>query len=255
MRVSFLALCMLALPGAAFGDTLYVDPAAPGWVHAVALAALVGHIGGGGVGLLSGAAALVFRKGSRLHRVAGIVFVASMAVMAGVAAPISVLMGDRVNVLAALFTLYLLATAWMAVRRRPKSVGRFEIAGLCAAALLTAASWILSYMAMAGPDGTLDGAPPQAFFIFGTMAPIAAAFDLKVIVQRGVSGAGRIARHLWRMCFALFIASGSLFLGQSQVFPEALREPWFLLPPALAPLAALAFWLVRVRMARRTAAA
>lgn len=236
------------LPGAALAETLYVDPAAPGWVHALANAALYSHIGGGVVGLLSGAAALVFRKGSRLHRAAGLVFVASMAVMAGVAAPISVLMGDRVNVLAALFTLYLLATAWMTVRRRADGVGVFEHGAFVAALALAAVTWTFAIMAMMSPTGTLDGAPPMAFVIFGVATPLAAGADLNMILRRGVTGPRRIARHLWRMCFALFIASGSLFLGQMQVFPEPLRQAWLLFPLAFAPLVALVFWLVRVRL-------
>src|SRR5437868_6762467 len=41
---------------------------------------LLVHIGGGGVGLLSGAVALSFRKGSRPHAVAGNVFFVSMLI-------------------------------------------------------------------------------------------------------------------------------------------------------------------------------
>jgi uncharacterized membrane protein len=238
------------LPGAVFADTLYVDPAAPGWMHALAGAALYAHIGGGLVGLMSGAAALVFRKGARLHRIAGVVFVVSMAVMAGVAAPVAVLMGDRVNVLAALFTLYLLATAWMTARRSAEGVGVFEHSAFVAALGLAVVTWTFAIMAMLSPTGTLDGAPPMAFVIFGVATPLAAGADLNMILRRGVTGARRIARHLWRMCFGLFIASGSLFLGQMQVIPEPLRQTWILFPLAFAPLAALVFWLVRVRLGK-----
>lgn len=247
-RVLYSIIALCALPEPAAADTLYVDPAAPWWAHALAAVALYAHIGGGVLGLLSGAAAVGFRKGSRLHRAAGLVFVASMAVMAGVAAPVSVLMGDRVNVLAALFTLYLLATAWVTARRRGEGVGAFERGAFVAALGLVAATWTFIVMAMMSPTGTLDGAPPMAFLIFGIVTPLAAALDLNLILRRGVSGARRIARHLWRMSFALFIASGSLFLGQMQVFPEPLRQAWILFPLAFAPLAAMLVWLVRVRL-------
>jgi len=70
--------------------------------------------------------------------------------------------------------------------------------------------------------------------------------DLRVLL-RGISGRRRIARHLWRMCFGWFIATGSFFLGQQQVFPAWLRGSPALLVPALLPLALLIFWLVRVR--------
>jgi hypothetical protein len=70
--------------------------------------------------------------------------------------------------------------------------------------------------------------------------------DLRMLV-RGISGRRRIARHLWRMCFGWFIATGSFFLGQQQVFPAWLRGSPALLVPALLPLALLVFWMIRIR--------
>ena len=54
-------------------------------------------------------------------------------------------------------------------------------------------------------------------------------------------------RHLWRMCFGWFIATGSFFLGQQQVFPVALRKTNLLIVPAILPLLLLVFWLGRSR--------
>jgi uncharacterized membrane protein len=60
-------------------------------------------------------------------------------------------------------------------------------------------------------------------------------------------GPPRLKTHLVRMCLALFIASGSFFLGQQDEFPRALRgQPIFTLL-ALAPLMVLAFWLWKLR--------
>jgi hypothetical protein len=50
------------------------------------------------------------------------------------------------------------------------------------------------------------------------------------------------------MCFGLFIATGSFFLGQgNKVFPSWLRETNVLIVPAILPLILLIFWLLRVR--------
>jgi hypothetical protein len=68
-------------------DTLYVPPDAPLWAKAGANALLYGHIGGGAVGILSGATTLFTRKGEWLHRVTGNVFFISMLIMAGVGRP------------------------------------------------------------------------------------------------------------------------------------------------------------------------
>ncbi|HEY8796026.1 MAG TPA: hypothetical protein VIM15_13895 [Gemmatimonadaceae bacterium] len=64
-------------------------------------------------------------------------------------------------------------------------------------------------------------------------------------------GAPRLARHLWRMCFALFIATMSFFLGQAKVIPKPIRIPALLALPVLAVLLTMLYWLWRVRVKRR----
>jgi hypothetical protein len=48
---------------------------------------------------------------------------------------------------------------------------------------------------------------------------LAAVGDVRMLARGGITGARRIGRHAWRMSFGLFIATGSFFLGQQQVFP------------------------------------
>src|SRR5438045_1662075 len=90
--------------------------------------------------------------------------------------------------------------------------------------------------------------------IGGGMLGIAAGFvalaapaDRRVIRSGGLTGPARIRRHLWRMCLAMFVGTGSLFIGQPKVFPEWLRGSPILWLLAFAPLAAMAFWLTRTR--------
>jgi uncharacterized membrane protein len=230
---------------------LHVPPDAPLLLRGGADALRALHNGGGASGLISGVAALTVRKGGRLHRWAGRVFFVSMTAMAAVGATVSPLLSDRVSTVAGIFTLYLLATAWMAVKRRDGGIGRFEVGALTVPVAVAAAGVTFILMQRASPDGMVDGQPPQAAYMFAIVASIAALSDLKVILRRGIAGAQRIARHLWRVCFALFIASGSLFLGQPQVFPQPLRDSGLLAVPALAPLVLLIFWMLRVRLTRR----
>jgi hypothetical protein len=79
----------------------------------------------------------------------------------------------------------------------------------------------------------------------------AAAGDLRLILRGGISGVQRIARHLWRMCFALFFASAFFFLGQQKVMPAFMHGSPLLFVPAIAPLVLMIFWLFRVRFANR----
>jgi hypothetical protein len=82
----------------------------------------------------------------------------------------------------------------------------------------------------------------------GSVCLLAAAGDVRMLARGGVFGAQRIVRHLWRMCFGLFIATGSFFLGQgSKVFPDWLLKTNVLIVPGILPLILLIFWVVRVR--------
>jgi uncharacterized membrane protein len=225
----------------------------PGSSQAALVAAeavLILHIAGGTVGLASGAAALMFRKGERMHRTAGNVFFVAMLIMSGIGACVSPFLtdGQRPNTVAGIMTFYLVATAWATVRRKDSSVGRFDLAALFVPSGVALAGVMFALEARNSSTGTIDGSPPQAFYVFMVIGTIAAASDLKVILRGGISGAPRIARHLWRMCTALFIAAGSLFLGQPQVFPEFVRGSPILFVPVLAPLALMIFWLIRVRL-------
>ena len=49
------------------------------------------------------------------------------------------------------------------------------------------------------------------------------------------------------MCFGLFIASASFFLGPDSRVPESLRIPALRIGLALLPLGVMLYWLVRVR--------
>lgn len=103
----------------------------------------------------------------------------------------------------------------------------------------------------AAASGGYDGYGPALYFAFGSAAALFAASDVKVIATGGLSGGARIARHLGRMCTAWFIACGSFFLGQQKVMPQWLHGSKGLLVLAVAPLAVMLFWLIRVRIVSR----
>ena len=56
------------------------------------------------------------------------------------------------------------------------------------------------------------------------------------------------------MCFGLFIATGSFFLGQQKVMPEWMRGSPLLFVPVVLVLGLMVFWLLRVRFKREAAA-
>jgi hypothetical protein len=86
--------------------------------------------------------------------------------------------------------------------------------------------------------------------MFGVVGLLAGAGDLRVMRSGALRGAPRIARHLWRMSFALFIAALSFFIGQADELPAALRIFPLLALPVLAVLGTMLYWLWRVRFRR-----
>lgn len=224
---------------------LQVESHSPALFHLAAATVLYLHIGAGGISLVSGAAALMARKGSRVHRVAGKVFVASMLIMAVIGACVAPFLPlpERATTLAGILTFYLAVTGYTAMRPQQASDRLMHFASLLVALGILGVAGMLLNMAMASPAGTLDNQPPQSFYLFIVIGTLASAGDALLLIKGVYSRHMRLARHLWRMCAALFIAAGSLFLGQPQVFPEFLRGSVWLMLPVLAVLLALAYWL------------
>jgi hypothetical protein len=215
---------------------------------------LVIHIIGGGLGLLSGYVALYAAKGATLHRKSGIVFVYSMLTMSTFGALMAATQNNNwtpVNVSAALLTSYLVITARTTVR--PFAVGSrwLHLGGLLLASTLALTDLTFGAQAMAA-GGRRNGVPAFPFLMFGVVALLATAGDLRVMRSGVLQGASRLRRHLWRMTFALFIAAMSFFLGQAKVIPKPIRIPALLALPVVAVLVTMLYWLWRVR-ARRIA--
>jgi len=209
------------------------------------------HIAGGMVGLLSGTVAMVYRKGSRGHRAAGNVFVVAMLIMGACGSTLALMKHQTNNVFGGLLTVYMITTAWLAGHRRDGETSIFDWGALAFGLAIGASLLTLGMLVVNGQAAPQAGVPLGMYFFMGTIPLLAAAGDIRMLMRGGISGTPRIARHLWRMCFGLFIASGSFFLGQQQVFPSAIRKQYILAPLAILPLVSLIYWLVRVRIRKR----
>jgi hypothetical protein len=212
---------------------------------------LLVHIVAGGLGLVSGFVALYAAKGATLHRKSGMVFVYTMLTMstAGIVIAASRGAAPAINIPAALLTAYLVTTALITVRP-PVPGGRWlDLGAMLVALAVGLASFAFGFEAIAG-GGTKDGIPAFPFFLFGVVGVLASVSDLRMIRRGRLEGAPRLARHLWRMCFALYIAAASFFLGQADEIPEPLRIRPLLALPVLAVLVTMLYWLWRVRSRR-----
>ncbi|MQA88611.1 MAG: hypothetical protein GEU90_00035 [Gemmatimonas sp.] len=205
------------------------------------------HIGAGAAAIVLGFVALFAAKGARLHRTSGRFFVFAMVVMGLSAAVMAALAGIQTSIASGLLVTYLVITALTTVRSPTPGVRWLEIGGMFVALLVGVGYFVLAARTLAEGEFVRDGAPVPILFLFGTVALSASAGDFRVLRSGGIRGKLRVARHLWRMCFALFITSASFFLGQVDEIPEALRIPPLLAIPALLPLPLMFYWLHRVR--------
>ncbi len=207
---------------------------------------LVLHISAGVLAMVAGAIAVSFRKGSVWHARAGNVFVAAMLVMATFASCLAYMKHQPNNVFGGILTIYMVATAWATARRRDGETGILDWVGFLFAFTIGVLGVFHGFQKMTGREPVDPGTFAFMQLFMSSVILLAGLGDLRMLV-RGISGRRRIARHLWRMCFGWFIATGSFFLGQQQVFPAWLRGSPALLVPALLPLALLIYWMIRVR--------
>ena len=221
------------------------------------------HICGGTLGLASGAAALSFRKGSRWHVMAGKVFVVSMLMMAAGATCLAIQKHESGNIVGGIFTFYLILTAWWTARHTNGGASKFGWVVALIPLAIGVLNWLAGIEKISSSGPSKDGVPAGMNLFLGSVMLLAAAGDVRMLVHGGIAGTKRVARHLWRMCFGLFIASGSFFLGpanrpvrflssvglRQHVFRTLLRQE-VLLFLAVLPLLFLIYWLVRVRFTK-----
>ena len=214
---------------------------------------LLFHVVSGTIGLTTGYWALLLKKGSPRHRVAGNTFVVAMIAMGLSGALLAWFRPATISIITGLLMVYLVSTAWLAARRNEPLERLFHGAGLLLATGLCAWYFITGAKVSASPTGFIEGVliPAGYYYFFGIISGLCAAGDLLLVARGGLTGPQlsaryRLARHLWRMCLAFLIAASSLFQGNPQLFPEPLQGSLLLSLPVLFILGATVYWLVRV---------
>src|SRR5215470_11529553 len=104
--------------------------------------ALVVHIWAGIVALPSGTAAMVFRKGSPGHALAGKIFVASMLTLSIAGTYLAIVKHESDSVAGGLLTSYMVATAWLTARRGDGKTSRLDWVALLIPLVLGILTWI-----------------------------------------------------------------------------------------------------------------
>jgi hypothetical protein len=204
------------------------------------------HILAGSIAIVAGFISVFVLKGLELHRKSGMVFVYSMLVLSTTGAVIATLKHQPASIIGGSLAFYMVTTALLTVRPRNQWSRWIDVGAFVVAVAVGASAIRIGFDFLNTGAGKHNGVPAGMLFFFGAVALLGASGDMRMVLTGGLRGPQRIARHLWRMCFSLFIASGSFFLGQAQVIPKPIRIFPLLAVPALLPLVLLLYWLARV---------
>jgi hypothetical protein len=174
-----------------------------------------------------------------------------MLVMAvfGLAIAIAKGIAPAINIPAALMTSTLIITALTTVRPLGAMSRWIDLAAMLVSLGVGVAMLTWGFEAIAN-GGRRNGMPAFPFFMFGVVGMLAGIGDLRVMRSGPLKGAHRLARHLWRMCFALFLAALSFSVQFIKMLPAQYRFPALIALPMLAVLVAMFYWLWRVRIRR-----
>ena len=210
------------------------------------------HIAAASLALVVGTIAMLAKKGGWLHRRAGIIFVYAMVVM-GVSASMLAFSKNPTdpNVLGGLMPLSFVGTALTTVRRQSVWTRGLDLSATTLALLLAAFCVYDGVQIFNLPGRVRDGVPFLMPLLLAAVLLLAAHGDLRVRRLDAARAASRLTRHLWRMCFAFFIAAGSFFSIRSRV-AAILPEPFLSWPMRMLPIvlifAAMFYWMWRVRL-------
>jgi uncharacterized membrane protein len=214
--------------------------------------ALAVHFAAGLVSIVAGTVALSVPKGGRLHKQSGLVFTWSMVVLGLTAAGIGTYEHRPGQVFGGLLVAYLVFTAMSTVKPLPGIGHRVNIALMILAFGYGVAGVYGGVVEWLDPTVKVIGRPRVVPpLVIGSVMLLAAFGDLRAIRAGSLSASRRLARHLWRMCFGLFVATGSFFLGQMKFIPTPVRIVPLLLVLAFAPIAFLFYWMWRIRVRGR----
>ena len=195
------------------------------------------HISGAAIALVSGAGALAFKKGASKHRLSGKIFVVSMLIMGISAAPLAYAAGNG-DMLSGALVCYLVLTSWFTFNPISR---KLDFAMMVSAIVLIVSYFGIELHLESTGDRRPD-IPVGVGYVFGSIVILAFVGDLKLFFSETATRLSKVIRHLWRMCFALFMASVSFFLSRAHLFHDLIRDSGILYVLALAPIVLMVFW-------------
>jgi uncharacterized membrane protein len=208
---------------------------------------LILHIIGGAIGLICGTINLIRRKGDKLHRLSGKIFVNAMLLAGFSAIVLSILNPNYFLTIVGVFTIYMVGTGYRYIRLRLEQVDNDP----------KALDWVLTYgMALAGLLFLVLGIKALiggdtfgiVYIVFGSISLLFVRADL--VNYRGKAREKNywLLAHLQRMTGGYIAALTAFLVVNINSFPSAIPGiVYWLLPTAiLTPL--IIQWSRRYRL-------
>ena len=205
------------------------------------------HILAGSLGLIGGAIALCAAKGANLHRTSGLTAVYALLIMSVTGVWLAISRHIEANTIGGVLAGYLVFTALRTVKLQTTKPGWPDATAMTLACAFGLTCITAGFATLAAGKGKMNGVPVPILLVFGSVALLASYADWRWIRSTGNRNDRRVVRHLWRMCFGLFIASASFFLGPDSRVPQPMRIPALRAVLGFLPLVVMLYWLARLR--------
>jgi uncharacterized membrane protein len=203
--------------------------------------------------IIAGFTAFASRKGEGVHRTAGTLFVVTMGLLAISGLWLSLARDILFTVFLSAISFHALITGWAAAKSRFVLCRWISRLAPISSGLIGLGAVAGGMIAGASPDGLLNDLPPAAFYLLAFVSAVLCGLDIFYALMPAPPLRVRLTRHVWRMGFSFFLATGIFFFGNNHVLPEVLRSPWFLALPVLAVVVWTLFHAVRNRFGRAVA--
>lgn len=198
------------------------------------------HFPSGVVSLLAVFVAFYYPKGSQQHIKAGNYFTIGMLIMLVSGGVLGWLKESPDDIFLAALVFYSVFTAWLTVYRKKGETGWLEYLAL---------SWIVILgLLAANIDLTCENIrDPSVYPFWVGIAALFALGDIHNLIRRGIPGAQRLARHLWRICFSLVWAALAFGDKIIKLLDSTIEEmPFVLIGPGVIVLCLMFYWLYRI---------
>jgi uncharacterized membrane protein len=209
---------------------------------------LVFHIYAGAIALLAGYSVIVAKKGQMAHKYLGRVYVVAMLALGLTGTYIAIIREIPLSMLNGLVLCYFVLSSINTIWQAPKQTNAYDKLLFTFVILITIGFGWYSYLITQIESKELGGFGIEAYIVFGSVMALCCIGDYRYLIRGGLSGNGRLVRHLWRMFFPLLMSTAAFFLGQAKHLPESIQRIELLLLPVVLVVLTTIYWITKMQL-------